>query len=150
MVFGSAAEAGACCWMSEPVLLEEVLVVDHMNVGWQRHMLRLPAAVGRRRAAAVAKRARSIMEELSDENRALHRFLVTELPVVGAPLTTEWIGGERGVPASNVAEQLDELGERKALIARNRDGDVTWAYPVAVEPTAHHLSFRSGERLYAA
>lgn len=136
--------------MSESTPLKEVLVVDHMNLGLQRHMLKLPAAVGRRRVAAVAKQARTVMEELSDEDRDLHRFLVTELPVVGAPLTTEWIGGKRGVPASDVAEQLDELGERKALIARNNDGDVTWTYPVTVEATAHHLSFRSGDRLYAA
>jgi hypothetical protein len=90
------------------------------------------------------------MGELSDENRALHRFLVTQLPAAAEPLTTGWIGQKQGIPASHVVEQLVQLGERKALIARNDDGDVTWVYPVTVEPTAHHLSFRSGERLYAA
>jgi hypothetical protein len=25
-----------------------------------------------------------------------------------------------------------------------------WAYPVTVDPTPHHMSFSSGERLYAA
>lgn len=125
-------------------------MVDRVNVGLQRHMLKLPAAVGRWRVSSVAKRAGTIMGELSDENRALHRFLVTALPVVGAPLTTEWIGNRRDIPASRVAEQLDDLGQRKALIARNVDGHVTWAFPVTVEPTKHHLSFRSGDRLYAA
>ena len=125
-------------------------MVEHMKVGLQRHMLKLPAAVGRRRAGAVAMQARTVRDELSDENLDLHRFLITELPIVGAPLTANWIAEKRGVATSNVATQLDDLGDRKALIARNADGDVTWTYPVTVEPTAHHLSFRSGDRLYAA
>lgn len=125
-------------------------MVDHMNVGFRRHVLKLPAAVGRRRVRALTDRARSIMAELSDEDRSLHLFLATQLPLVGLPLTPAWIGGQRDIAAAVVAEQLDRLGQRKALIARNAVGDVTWVYPVTVDSTPHHLTFESGDRLDAA
>ena len=29
-------------------------------------------------------------------------------------------------------------------------GAVTWAYPVTVDQTPHHLTFNTGEKIYAA
>jgi hypothetical protein len=36
------------------------------------------------------------------------------------------------------------------FLFRNDGGSVTWAYPVTVEQTPHHMSFSTGERAYAA
>lgn len=121
-----------------------------MNVGLRRHMLRLPRAVGARRVASVVRRAEAMRDELSDDHRRLHHLLVTELPRVGGPLAPDAVAERLDLPTGTARGLLDDLGARKALIARDEQGAVTWAYPVTVEPTPHRLSFRSGERLYAA
>ncbi|MDH3753150.1 MAG: hypothetical protein OEU32_04685 [Acidimicrobiia bacterium] len=121
-----------------------------MNVGLWRVMLRLPARIGRWRVASVATRAEAIMDGLSDDHRALHRFIVVELPRAGAPLTIDGLAEQRGLPPATVRQLLDDLGARKALIARDDHGAVVWAYPITVSKTPHRLSFKSGERLYAA
>ncbi len=121
-----------------------------MRVGVRRHMLSLPMAIGRRRVSAFADQARSVIGGLSALERRLHRFLVAELTRAGEPLTPDAVAEALDLSREDVVRMLDALGARKALIARNADGAVTWAYPVTVTPTAHHLRFRSGERLYAA
>jgi hypothetical protein len=124
--------------------------MDWMDVGVWRLMLRLPAVIGRRRVAAVADKATAIMGEFTEEHRALHRFVVAELPRAGAPLTIERLAQDRWLPPATVKQLLDDLGEKKALIARDDSGAVDWAFPVTVAETPHRLSFNSGERLYAA
>ena len=121
-----------------------------MNVGLRRHMLKLPSAVGTRRVASVVRQTEEVMAELSDDHRRLHRLLVTELPRAGAPLLPEAVAERLDLPPSTVSEMFDDLGARKALIARDDQGAVTWAYPITVEHTRHRITFRSGERLYAA
>jgi len=36
------------------------------------------------------------------------------------------------------------------FLFRNKEGEVVWAYPVTVDKTPHHLTFSTGEQLYAA
>lgn len=124
--------------------------MDWMNVGVWRLMLRLPAAIGRRRVATVAAKATAIMSELTEEHRGLHRFVVAELPRAGAPLTIERLAEQRSLPPATIKQLLDDLGDKKALIGRDDSGAVVWAFPMTVAQTPHHLSFTSGERLYAA
>lgn len=124
--------------------------MEWMNVGVWRLMLRLPEAIGRRRVAAVAAKAAAIMAEFTDEHRGLHRFVVAELPRAGEALTIERLAEERSLPPATVKQLLDDLGEKKALIARDDNGAVVWAFPMTVTETPHGLSFKSGERLYAA
>ena len=45
---------------------------------------------------------------------------------------------------------LDELEKNMTFLFRNPDGEVTWADPVTVDQTPHHVSFSSGEQVYAA
>jgi hypothetical protein len=124
--------------------------MEHMNVGLRRHMVKLPRAIGRRRVASLADRARAIMDGLTEQHRTLHHFLVAELPRSAKPLSPEGIADQLGLSAQRVAGLIDDLGDKKALIARDADGAVTWGYPVTVDDTPHRLCFEGGDRLFAA
>lgn len=125
-------------------------MVDLMNLGLGRHMLRLPAVIGRRRVASVADQARVIMDGLTEQHRTLHRFLVAELPRAAKPLMPDVIADRLGLTPERVVELIDDLGDKKALIARAANGAITWAYPVTVADTPHQLTFENGDRLFAA
>lgn len=125
-------------------------MMDHMNVGFRRHMFKLPRALGRRRVASLAGRARTIMDGLTEQHRTLHRFVVAELARAARPLTPELIAEQLGLAPDEVAGLIDDLGEKKALIARDASGAITWGYPVTVDETPHRLCFESGDRLFAA
>jgi len=103
--------------------------MEWMNVGVWRLMLRLPEAIGRRRVAAVAAKAAAIMAEFTEEHGGPHRFVVAELPRAGEALTIERLAEERSLPPATVKQLLDDLGEKKALIARDDNGAVvsSWA-----------------------
>ncbi len=45
---------------------------------------------------------------------------------------------------------LDDLEKHMTFLFRNKGGEVTWAYPVTVDKTPNHLTFSSGEQIYAA
>jgi hypothetical protein len=113
-------------------------------------MIRLPPLVGRRRVGAFAERAAAEAAPLSEHHRAVHHFVVRELPRVGEPLAPEVVAERMQLPPARVVEILDELEAKKAFLFRNDEGAVVWAYPVTAEETPHRLSFKSGERLYAA
>jgi hypothetical protein len=49
-----------------------------------------------------------------------------------------------------VVHILNDLEKHMNFLFRNRQGEVTWAYPVTVEKTPHHLTFSTGEQIYAA
>jgi hypothetical protein len=87
---------------------------------------------------------------MTAEHHLVRYFVVRELPRVGEPLSIEFIAAQVHLPASYVSTILDELEQHLTFLYRNRQGMVTWAYPVTVDQTPHKLVFNTGERLYAA
>lgn len=69
-----------------------------------------------------------------------------------APLrmTNVEIASVTGIDERRVAAILAELEKHLFFLARNREGEVSWAFPVTVEKTAHRLSFSSGEKIFGA
>ena len=123
---------------------------EWMIAGVWRHLLRLPADVGRRRIRKLAAQAGESAGELSPQHRAVHHYVVRELPSCGRPLPPERIADAVDLPVSTITATLADLEAKKGFLVRNEDGAVAWAYPVTVEPTPHRIRFRSGETLYAA
>jgi hypothetical protein len=123
---------------------------DWMMAGVWRHILRLPPAIGQKRVNQLAARARAEVGELSAEHRAIHHFVVSELPRHGSAMPPQTIAESLGLPTDEVAAILADLESRKGFLFRNDDGEVVWAYPVTAEPTPHRIRFTSGETLYAA
>ncbi len=87
---------------------------------------------------------------MSDEHHLVRNFVVKELPRVGKPLSPEFISEKLNLPVDRVNAILDELEKHLTFLFRNGQGAVAWAYPVTVDSTPHHVTFGTGEQVYAA
>ena len=123
---------------------------DWLLFGVWRLILRLPPALGRKRVGQLAERFREVVDSVSAQHRAVHHYVVRELPRLGRPLPPQHIADGLDLPLPTVTGILADLEARKAFLIRNGDGEVEWAFPVTAEPTPHRIRFKSGETLYAA
>ena len=125
-------------------------VSEWLMAGVWRHILRLPPAIGRKRVGQLADRARAEVDVVSTQHRAVHHFVVREVPRFGRPMPPQTIAEGLDLPLPTVIQILTDLEARKIFLFRDEEGSVVWAYPVTAEQTPHRIRFRSGETLYAA
>ena len=90
------------------------------------------------------------LDFMSAEHHLVRNHVVRALPGVGRPLSPEQIGAAVGLATHRVVEILDGLERHLTFLYRDSTGAVTWAYPVTVDRTPHHLAFSTGERIDAA
>ncbi len=125
--------------MSDTVLLGRACeVVEIPRAHWEGHLAQAPL------------HAKSRLAFMTPEHHQVRYFVVRELPRWGRPLPPATIATALHLPIERVEAILAELEKNLFFLVRNEQGEVTWAYPVTVEETAHRLSFSSGEQLYAA
>jgi hypothetical protein len=113
-------------------------------------MLPIPEGVWQKRIAAVGNKIEKELSFMEEDHRRIHHFVVRELPHAGMPLPAKRISESLEIPVDRVTDILDELESRMVFLARNNERSVVWAYPVTVEETHHHVTFDTGEKLYAA
>ena len=118
---------------------------DRLLLGLWRTMLPIPPAIWRRQVRGDAQ-----LDFMTEEHHRVRNFVVTEIPRVGEPLTATYIAQALSLPIARVTVLLDELEQHMTFLFRNERGAVTWAYPVTVEPTPHHVTLSTGEQTYAA
>ena len=123
---------------------------EWLMAGVSRHILRLPPAIGKKRVSQLADRARAEVGVVSTQHRAVHHFVVREMPRFGRPMPPQTIAEGLDLPLPTVIQILTDLEARKIFLFRDEEGSVVWAYPVTAEQTPHRIRFRSGETLYAA
>ena len=87
---------------------------------------------------------------MSKEHHLVRNFVVKEMPITGGPLSPGHIARKLSLPLKRAITILAELERNMTFLFRNEAGAVIWAYPVTVEKTPHHLTFSTGEQLYAA
>jgi hypothetical protein len=116
---------------------------------WQ-YMIPIPKKLWQKQIPKLAQRIEAEHSFMSEEHRLIHHFVVRELLRVGEPLSPEFIAEKLNIPAARVTAILDELEKHMTFLFRNNGGAVAWAYPVTIETTPHHLTFSTGEQLYAA
>ncbi len=87
---------------------------------------------------------------MSKEHHLVRNFVVREMPIAGEPLSPAYIAQKLELPLERTKAILGELEKNMTFLFRNEHGAVTWAYPVTVERTPHHITFSTGEQLYAA
>jgi hypothetical protein len=92
----------------------------------------------------------SQLDFMSAEHHLVRNYVVRALPSVGKPLTPDFIGAAVGLATDRVIAILSELERHLTFLYRDSAGAVTWAYPVTVDRTPHHLTFSTGEQIYAA
>jgi hypothetical protein len=73
-----------------------------------------------------------------------------ESPSDRKPIPPALISAELNMSLSKTIEILDELERNLFFLVRNDQGEISWAFPVTVDKTPHHLTFSTGERLNAA
>lgn len=123
---------------------------DNLLLGWARHMLAIPRRMWQSQVAGNARRTGDRLAFMTPEHRAVHHFVVRELPRRGEPMSPDLIATALNLPAARVDTMLADLEKHMTFVFRNVQGAVVWAYPVTVEPTPHRLTFSTGECVYAA
>ena len=123
---------------------------ESLLLGLWRYLLRLPPSLWRAEVQKNAVHSDKHLAFMTAEHHQVRNFVVAELPRHARPLAPAYIAGQLGLPLESVQTILAELERNLTFLYRNPQGEVTWAYPVTVEPTPHHLTFSSGEQAYAA
>jgi hypothetical protein len=118
---------------------------DSLLLGVWRYLLPVPRPIWQSQVRGDAE-----LDFMSEEHHNVRDFVVLELPRVGRPLTPEFIAQELNLPLPRVAGILDDLEEHMTFLFRNEQGAVAWAYPVTADRTPHHVTFSTGEQIYAA
>lgn len=125
--------------MNETILIGEGKEITEMpRATWEGHLGQAPGKIAERLAF------------MSDQHHRVRYFAVEQIARQGKPLTPARIAEDLELSPARVAEILDELERNLFFLVRNRDGDVSWAFPVTAESTPHRLVFSTGERLYGA
>jgi len=119
-------------------------------LGQGRQMIEIPRQKWEEHLEQVPQHSEIRLGFASQEHHRVRYFAVRELPRIGEPIQPELISLELGLSLERVSSILDELERNLFFLFRNEQGAVSWAYPVTVDPTPHHLTFSTGERLYAA
>lgn len=123
---------------------------NKLMMGLWRYMLSVPPFLWEKQIAKGKKKYSDHLAFMSEEHRLVHHFSVRELPIAGKPLSPEFISTALNIPIERIIAILDDLESHMTFIFRNAQGDIEWAYPVTVEKTPHHVTFHTGEQLYAA
>ncbi len=118
--------------------------------GSNRRMIPVPGMLWRKVVSKRAQKIEAMLGFMTEEHHLVRDFAVRELLNQGKPLSPEFIAQGVSLPVDRVNAILDDLEKHMTFLFRNREGEVVWAYPVTVEETPHHLTFSTGETVYAA
>jgi hypothetical protein len=97
-----------------------------------------------------AKKTAERLAFMTEDHHRVRDFVVLEIPRASAPLSPDFIAGTLDLPLDYLSNILDELESNMTFLFRNPMGEVAWAYPVTVDPTPHHVTFSTGESIFAA
>ncbi len=87
---------------------------------------------------------------MSADHHEVRDFVVTQIPEVDEPISAAAIAESLDMRVEDVNHIINELENGMTFLYRSRPEGVTWAYPVTVDRTPHHVTFSTGEQLYAA
>jgi len=109
----------------------------------------IDAGAWRGRVMQARSRMASRLEFMTPDHHRVRRFTVSELPRRGPLIPTD-IATALSLPLETVEGIVEDLERRLFFLVRDADGRVNWAFPVTAEPTAHQLTFSTGERISGA
>jgi hypothetical protein len=121
-----------------------------IRLGRGRQIIKIPRKEWEKHLCTVPQHSETRLGFMSEEHHLVRYFVVRELPRTGEPIQPEFISHKLKLPLAQTNAILDELERNLFFLVRNEQGAVSWAYPVTVDDTPHHLTFSTGERLNAA
>lgn len=125
-------------------------MAERLLIGLGRYVIPIPRWLWQWRIDKAAQRTKAKLGFMSEEHHLVREFAVRELPRVGEPLSPEFIAEELDLPVDRVKSILEELDKHMTFVCRDAQGAVVWAYPVTAAKTPHHVTFSTGEQVYAA
>jgi hypothetical protein len=123
---------------------------DKLLLGLWRTLVGLPRPLWQGQLRRETQRADARLGFMSEDHHRVRDLVVRELPRVGQPLSPQFVAGNLSLPLDRVNAILDELERNMTFLYRGDGRAVTWAYPVTVDRTPHHVTFSTGEEVYAA
>ena len=125
--------------MSEVILVGRGKEITSIaREAWEGKLAGAPARIGARLAF------------MSAEHHLVRNFVVRELPRLARPISLRHIASSLNLSFERTSAVVDELETNRFFLVRDSDDEVSWAFPVTVAETGHHLLFSTGERLDAA
>ncbi len=120
-----------------------------LYLGLGRYIIPVPPCLMRMGAAGSARQADRTLARLSRS--------ITSSGISSSPRSPKGGLALRGLHSraagpfpDRVRAIVDQLERKMIFLFRNQRGEVTWAYPVTAEPTPHHVTFTTGQQIYAA
>jgi hypothetical protein len=123
---------------------------NKLMLGLWRYIINVPPSLMQKQMAKAKKRFKIKGAFMTPDHRRVHHCVVRKIPSARGPLKPRTVVEALDLSAERVTSILDDLEKAMTFLVRNENGDVTWAYPVTVEKTPHHLTFNTGEQIYAA
>jgi len=99
---------------------------------------------------SLPSRMASRLAFMSREHHMVRDFAVREMPRHDRPLSPSHIARATGLSLPGVSAVLADLEKNLFFLVRDREGNVSWAFPVTTFPTRHRLAFSTGEHTSAA
>lgn len=119
-------------------------------VGRGQRITSIPRSQWEQELEGAPEFIRRRLDFMSPEHHAVRNFVVQELPRSGKPVSIGRISQALHLPRKQTKEIVEDL-ERNLFFLARRDGpEISWAFPVTIDETPHHLVFSTGERLDAA
>jgi len=122
---------------------------DAILLGLGRWMVPIPGALWRRMVRANARQTPQTLRFMTPDHHRVRDFAVERLLRTGTPLPPDEIARVLALAPERVNEILDELERHLTFLFRRSGPEVTWAYPVTVEPTPHRARASTGEEAYS-
>lgn len=125
-------------------------MTEMLLMGQGRDIIDFPRPVWESHLAKAPEHGQTRLSFMTEDHHRVRYFVVRELPKIGQAIQPEFIARQLDLPLAQVNIILDELERHLFFLVRNEQGAVSWAFPVTVDQTPHHLTFSSGEQIYAA
>lgn len=113
-------------------------------------LLSIPQSEFDRHLAVAPERHRQRQAFMSGAHHRVRYFVVQALARTGRPLGPQSIARQLSLPESAVRSILADLERNLLFLVRNAAGEVSWAFPLTVEPTPHRITLSSGEAIFGA
>ena len=113
-------------------------MINVSRTEWEHELISAPESISRR------------LEFMSHEHHLVRNFVVRELPRLGRPISLSDISNALHLTRTRTKGIVEDLEKHLFFLVRGNGAEVSWAFPVTVEETGHHVVFSTGERLDAA
>ena len=124
-------------------------LIDTVLIGRGDTISRIPQADWEQELRSAPESISQRLAFMSNEHHMVRNFVVQELPRLGRSISVSAISHALGISRTRTSAIVEDL-ERNLFFLVRAGGKVSWAFPVTVEETGHHLVFSTGERIDAA